>query len=69
MPPRGAVPLRRQCPQCLSDVPAEATRCRSCSVRLPDGEAPETDPLDRHLAEPDVIGYTGSAVVMPIVNG
>ncbi|MFB4279113.1 MULTISPECIES: large conductance mechanosensitive channel protein MscL [unclassified Nonomuraea] len=31
----------KQCPECLSDIPAEARRCASCTVELvPDSEKP-----------------------------
>ena len=55
MPRRGEIaPGFRECPECLSEIPGKATRCRFCGSR-----GLEThDPLDDHLAEPDVIGYT-----------
>jgi hypothetical protein len=60
-------PRERECPQCLSKIPAEARRCKWCTARLHDAPEPE-DPLDAHLAEPDVIGWTGHGTAMPIVN-
>lgn len=34
-PPKPAAPSTRACPQCLSDIPLAATRCRFCTEPVP----------------------------------
>jgi large conductance mechanosensitive channel len=34
LPPGEEQPTQRECPACLTEVPAKATRCRACTIEL-----------------------------------
>ena len=39
-PPSPSEPLLKECPLCLSEIPAKARKCSHCTADLPQGDAP-----------------------------
>ncbi len=48
---RNAEATERQCPECLSDIPVKATRCKFCTAIVephPNGQSGHPSPADAH---------------------